>query len=132
MQGFGYAPMEELRTEEGQMSTLSLGEYKVPTIKDILELVTVLLDPSLGPAPYEVKTSAKAATPRWPRPLPTPCSTRWACVLWTYRSRRKRCLPLCQRSVESRHVTHNRTMMTMSMQRCSRCRSIHLLTCRRP
>jgi CO/xanthine dehydrogenase Mo-binding subunit len=55
MQGFGYALMEELRTEDGQISTLSLGEYKLPTIKDIPELVTVLLDPSPGPAPYEGK-----------------------------------------------------------------------------
>jgi carbon-monoxide dehydrogenase large subunit len=55
MQGFGYALMEELRTEDGQISTLSLGEYKVPTIKDIPELVTVLLEPSPGPAPYEGK-----------------------------------------------------------------------------
>ena len=55
MQGFGYALMEELRAEDGQISTLSLGEYKVPTIKDIPELVTVLLDPSPGPAPYEGK-----------------------------------------------------------------------------
>src|SRR5439155_1600229 len=37
IQGLGYAMMEELKTEEGQISTLSLGEYKVPTIKDILE-----------------------------------------------------------------------------------------------
>jgi CO/xanthine dehydrogenase Mo-binding subunit len=55
MQGFGYALMEELKTEEGQISTLSLGEYKVPTMKDIPELVTVLLDPSPGPAPYQGK-----------------------------------------------------------------------------
>jgi CO/xanthine dehydrogenase Mo-binding subunit len=55
MQGFGYALMEELRTEDGQISTLSLGEYKVPTMKDIPELVTVLLEPSPGPAPYDGK-----------------------------------------------------------------------------
>jgi CO/xanthine dehydrogenase Mo-binding subunit len=47
--------MEELRTEEGQISTLSLGDYKIPTIKDIPELVTVLLEPGPGPAPYESK-----------------------------------------------------------------------------
>jgi CO/xanthine dehydrogenase Mo-binding subunit len=55
LQGFGYALMEELRTEEGQISTLSLGDYKIPTIKDIPELVTVLLEPGPGPAPYESK-----------------------------------------------------------------------------
>ena len=55
MQGLGYALMEELLTAEGQISTLSLGEYKVPTIKDIPELVTVLLEPGPGPAPYQSK-----------------------------------------------------------------------------
>jgi len=55
MQGFGYALMEELLAEEGQISTLSLGGYKIPTIKDIPELVTVLLEPSPGPAPYQSK-----------------------------------------------------------------------------
>jgi CO/xanthine dehydrogenase Mo-binding subunit len=55
MQGFGYALMEELRAEEGRISTLSLGEYKIPTIKDIPVLETVLLAPDLGPAPYQSK-----------------------------------------------------------------------------
>ena len=35
IQGLGYALMEELLTAEGQISTLSLGEYKIPTIKDM-------------------------------------------------------------------------------------------------
>jgi len=55
MQGFGYAMMEELCTEEGHVATLSLGDYKLPTIKDIPELVTVLLEPGPGPAPYQSK-----------------------------------------------------------------------------
>jgi CO/xanthine dehydrogenase Mo-binding subunit len=55
IQGLGYALMEELRSEDGQVSTLSLGEYKIPTIKDIPELLTVLLDPDSGPAPYQGK-----------------------------------------------------------------------------
>jgi CO/xanthine dehydrogenase Mo-binding subunit len=55
VQGLGYALMEELRTADGQISTLSLGEYKIPTMKDIPELVTVLLEPGPGPAPYQSK-----------------------------------------------------------------------------
>ena len=55
IQGLGYALMEEMETEEGQISTLSLGDYKLPTIKDIPELVTVLLEPGGGPAPFESK-----------------------------------------------------------------------------
>jgi CO/xanthine dehydrogenase Mo-binding subunit len=55
IQGLGYALMEELMTEDGQISTLSLGDYKLPTIHDIPKLVTVLLDPGPGPAPYQSK-----------------------------------------------------------------------------
>lgn len=55
IQGLGYAVMEELLVDEGHISTLSLGDYKIPTIKDIPELVTVLLEPGGGPAPYQSK-----------------------------------------------------------------------------
>lgn len=55
VQGLGYAVMEELRIDDGQIATLSLGEYKLPTIKDIPALVTVLLEPGSGPAPYQSK-----------------------------------------------------------------------------
>ena len=53
MQGIGYALMEELKYEEGHVSTLSLGEYKILTIQDIPELRTVLVpSDSGGPTPY--------------------------------------------------------------------------------
>ena len=55
IQGLGYALMEEMETEEGRISTLSLGDYKIPTIKDVPELVTVLLEDGGGPAPFESK-----------------------------------------------------------------------------
>lgn len=55
VQGIGYALMEELRIEDGQISTLSLGDYKMPGIKDIPPLQTVLLEPGTGPAPYRSK-----------------------------------------------------------------------------
>ena len=35
VQGFGYALMEELLADEGQISTLSMGDVKSPTIEDI-------------------------------------------------------------------------------------------------
>jgi CO/xanthine dehydrogenase Mo-binding subunit len=44
IQGLGYALMEELQSEEGRISTLSLGDVKIPTIPDIPELVTVLVE----------------------------------------------------------------------------------------
>jgi CO/xanthine dehydrogenase Mo-binding subunit len=55
IQGLGYALMEEMVTEDGHISTLSLGDFKIPTINDIPELVTVLLEPSSGPAPFQGK-----------------------------------------------------------------------------
>ena len=61
MMGMGFAMMEEIQVEEGRVSTLSLGEYKIPTIKDIPELVTVLLEPSAGPAPYQSKGIGESA-----------------------------------------------------------------------
>jgi CO/xanthine dehydrogenase Mo-binding subunit len=61
IQGLGYALMEELNTEEGRISTLSLGEYKIPTIEDIPELVTVLLESSTGPAPYGGKSIGESS-----------------------------------------------------------------------
>ena len=55
IQGLGYALMEELGTEEGRISTLTLGDYKMPTMPDIPKLETVLLESPSGPAPYQSK-----------------------------------------------------------------------------
>jgi CO/xanthine dehydrogenase Mo-binding subunit len=52
MQGIGQALMEELQYDEGQITTLSLGEYKLPTIGDIPELHTVHVQSEGGPTPY--------------------------------------------------------------------------------
>ena len=53
--GLGYALMEELRVEAGQVTTAHLGDYKIPTMQDIPELITVLLEEPAGPAPYQGK-----------------------------------------------------------------------------
>ena len=55
IQGLGYALMEELKSEDGRISTLSLGETKLPTIRDIPELVTVLVESQTGTGPYQGK-----------------------------------------------------------------------------
>ena len=47
--------MEELTSEDGQVSSLSLGDYKIPTIADIPKLETVLLENPAGPTPYQGK-----------------------------------------------------------------------------
>ena len=55
IQGMGYALMEELQSEEGRISTLSLGDVKIPTTPDIPELVTVLVEHPEGNGPYQGK-----------------------------------------------------------------------------
>jgi CO/xanthine dehydrogenase Mo-binding subunit len=55
MQGVGFALMEEVRVEEGRVTTLSFGDYKLPNIKDIPELTTVLLQSEEGFGPYNVR-----------------------------------------------------------------------------
>ena len=55
IQGLGYALMEELRVEEGQVTTAHLGDYKIPTMQDIPELITPLLEEPAGPTPYQGK-----------------------------------------------------------------------------
>jgi CO/xanthine dehydrogenase Mo-binding subunit len=53
MQGIGYALMEELQYDEGRITTLSFGDYKIPNMRDIPELRTVLVrSDSGGPTPY--------------------------------------------------------------------------------
>ena len=49
----GYALMEELQSEDGRISTLSLGDVKIPAIAD--ELVTVLVESVDGNGPYQGK-----------------------------------------------------------------------------
>ena len=61
IQGLGYALMEELLTEDGHISTLSFGDYKIPTSADVPELVTVLVEGNNGPAPYRSKGIGESA-----------------------------------------------------------------------
>jgi putative selenate reductase molybdopterin-binding subunit len=56
IQGIGFGMIEEMRAEEGRVSTLSLGDYKLPNIKDIPPLKTVLVQEAVGPAPFQGKS----------------------------------------------------------------------------
>jgi CO/xanthine dehydrogenase Mo-binding subunit len=56
IQGLGFGMIEEMRAEEGRISTLSLGDYKLPNIKDIPRLKTVLVQEELGPLPFQGKS----------------------------------------------------------------------------
>lgn len=56
-QGIGYAMMEDVMVnEEGRVTTLSFGDYKIPCIKDIPEQITVNLDSPYGFGPYNVRS----------------------------------------------------------------------------
>lgn len=55
IQGLGFALMEELQTAEGRISTLSLGDFKLPTIRDIPPLTTVIVEDAVGPGPFRAK-----------------------------------------------------------------------------
>jgi CO/xanthine dehydrogenase Mo-binding subunit len=55
IQGLGYARMEGLQSADGLISTLSLGEVKIPTMQDIPALVTVLVESPGGEGPYQGK-----------------------------------------------------------------------------
>lgn len=55
VQGIGYALTEELGMSEGRVTSLTFGEYKIPNIKDIPELKTVVLESETGPGPYNAK-----------------------------------------------------------------------------
>ena len=55
VQGIGYALIEELKLDQGQVITGHFGDYKIPTMLDVPELTTVLLEEPAGPAPYQAK-----------------------------------------------------------------------------
>jgi CO/xanthine dehydrogenase Mo-binding subunit len=53
--GLGYALMEELKIEDGQVVTAHFGDYKIPTMQDMPRLTTILLEDPTGPTPYKGK-----------------------------------------------------------------------------
>jgi CO/xanthine dehydrogenase Mo-binding subunit len=55
MQGLGYALMEELQVEDGRVTNLSFGDYKLPTMRDAPPLTTVLVESANGVGPYHIK-----------------------------------------------------------------------------
>jgi CO/xanthine dehydrogenase Mo-binding subunit len=61
IQGIGFGMIEEMRAEEGRISTLSLGDYKIPNIKDIPPLKTVLVQEELGPVPFQGKSIGESS-----------------------------------------------------------------------
>ncbi|MPZ49008.1 MAG: molybdopterin-dependent oxidoreductase [Dehalococcoidia bacterium] len=62
VQGIGYALMEELRVEDGAVTSLSFGDYKIPVIRDIPPLYTVLLGSKEGAGPFQTRGIGESPT----------------------------------------------------------------------
>jgi CO/xanthine dehydrogenase Mo-binding subunit len=59
--GLGGALMEALPVEDGRVTVLSLGEYKLPNPMDAPALRTILLPTSVGPGPFGAKMAGEAS-----------------------------------------------------------------------
>jgi CO/xanthine dehydrogenase Mo-binding subunit len=55
VQGVGYGLIEYLPVYEGRVEVAHFGEYKIPNVKDIPPLKTVIVESNSGVGPYKVK-----------------------------------------------------------------------------
>jgi CO/xanthine dehydrogenase Mo-binding subunit len=60
VQGLGYALSEELKLDDGRITTVTLGDYKLPNIADHAPLTTSLVQAKAGPGPFGAKSVAEA------------------------------------------------------------------------
>jgi CO/xanthine dehydrogenase Mo-binding subunit len=60
VQGQGYALIEELKLDDGHITTVTLGDYKIPNIADNVPLTTSLVHAKAGPGPFGAKSVAEA------------------------------------------------------------------------
>jgi CO/xanthine dehydrogenase Mo-binding subunit len=58
--GLGYALTEEVVVENGRVATPHLGDYKMPTVRDVPPLETVLLPSEHGDGPYHIRGIGEA------------------------------------------------------------------------
>jgi CO/xanthine dehydrogenase Mo-binding subunit len=55
VQGLGYGLIEYLPVQDGKVEVAHFGEYKIPNVKDIAPLKTVLIESESGVGPYKIK-----------------------------------------------------------------------------
>lgn len=86
IQGLGFALMENLVDEDGKIVPASLGDYKMPNVRDVPPHEIIFVKDARGPAPYQSKAIGEhtARAPRLP-PSSMPFMTRRG-----YRSKRCR------------------------------------------
>ena len=59
MMGLGFATTEELRLVDGQVETLGLHDYKLPTIQEAPQMENLLITDGGGPGPYGAKAAGE-------------------------------------------------------------------------
>lgn len=62
IQGLGFSLMEDLRDEDGKILPASLGEYKMPNVKDVPNHETIFVRDARGPAPFDSKPIGEHST----------------------------------------------------------------------
>ena len=55
IQGVGYGLIEEVSVDQGRVTTVNFGDYKLPNVKDIPKLKTVIVKADNGVGPYKTK-----------------------------------------------------------------------------
>ncbi len=58
-QGLGFTLMEHMVVDDGRVTTLSLGDYKIPTVSDVPPCATSLVKAREGPGPFQAKAVAE-------------------------------------------------------------------------
>jgi CO/xanthine dehydrogenase Mo-binding subunit len=62
VQGIGQSLTEQLVIRDGSVTNVHLGDYKLPTARDIPELETVIIESNSGPAPFGSKAIGEHST----------------------------------------------------------------------
>jgi CO/xanthine dehydrogenase Mo-binding subunit len=62
VQGLGFSLMEDLNDEDGKIVPVSLGDYKMPNVKDVPTHQTIFVKDARGPAPYDSKPIGEHST----------------------------------------------------------------------
>ncbi len=57
--GYGFACLEDLHVEDGQVWSGTLGEFKLPSIRDLPPLRTVLVPGGHGVGPLNIKSAGE-------------------------------------------------------------------------
>lgn len=62
IQGLGFALMENLVDEDGKIVPASLGDYKMPNVRDVPPHEIIFVKDARGPAPYQSKAIGEHST----------------------------------------------------------------------